>query len=405
MHVLFLSWWWPYPADNGSKIRIYNLLRHLSQHHQVTLLSFADAHEATSAQIEHMRSFCAHVESLPKPVYNPGTVRATLGYLSPWPRSLVDVYSPTMAKRVVEITRQCAVNVVVASQMQTMRYLESVPEIPAVLEEIEVTGFHDKVDNASGTSGRLRAQLTLSKMENALRTLLDRGVAFTVVSPAERDYIQPLAPANARIEVIPNGVDTGVNAPDSSVQPKPNSLIYTGAVTYSANYDAVAYFIREVLPLVRARIPDVHFTVTGGTGEVDIRDLAAQPGVTFTGYLPSVADAVRQSWALVTPLREGGGTRLKILEAMALGTPVISTRKGAEGLDVKSGEQLLLADSPQEFADAVCLLLADQALRTRLAAAARQLVESQYDWNTVGTRLTDLIANLVPESNRVGEKA
>jgi hypothetical protein len=97
MRVVFISWWWPYPADNGSKIRIYNLLRHLSQTHQVTLLSFAEAHEATTAQLDHLRSFCTHVESFPKPLYNPGTVRATLGYLSPWPRSLIDVYRPIMA--------------------------------------------------------------------------------------------------------------------------------------------------------------------------------------------------------------------------------------------------------------------------------------------------------------------
>ncbi|MBZ0288361.1 MAG: glycosyltransferase family 4 protein, partial [Anaerolineae bacterium] len=334
MRVLFISWWWPYPADNGAKIRIYNLLQHLSRAHQVTLLSFAEAHEATTAQIDHLRSFCTHVESFAKPQYNPGTVRATLGYLSPWPRSLIDVYSPIMAKRVETLAHQGVVDVIVGSEFQTMRYLELAPEIPAVLEELEVTLFHNRVQQAAGTSSRFRAQLTLTKMENAVRTLLKRGVAMTVVSEAERDYIRRLGIEGSRIEVIPNGVDTNANQPDPAVTPLPNSLIYTGAVTYDANYDAVSYFIRGILPLVRVRIPDAQLTVTGGTGEVDVRDLAAQPGVTFTGYLPSVADEVRKSWALVVPLQKGGGTRLKVLEALALGTPVISTRKGIEGLDV-----------------------------------------------------------------------
>lgn len=394
MHVLFISWWWPYPADNGAKIRIYNLLRNLSQFHQVTLLSFAEAHEATTAQIDHLHEFCAHVEAVPKPTYNPGTVRATLGYLSPWPRSLVDVYSPVMAKRVSEIAALCQVNAVVASELQTMRYLELVPDLPAILEEMEITGFHNRVEGAAGTGRRVRAQMTLTKMENALRTLLNRGVAFTVVSEAERDYLLPLAANGARIEIIPNGVDTQANQPDLNIKPQPYSLIYTGAVTYNANYDAVAYFIREVLPLVRQRIPEAQFTVTGKTGDVDINNLAAQPGVSFSGYLPSVAAAVQNSWALVAPLRVGGGTRLKILEAMALGTPVISTSKGVEGLEVEADQHVLLADTAEAFADAVCRLLGDEALRTRLATAGRALVEAKYDWAIMGRQLADLITEI-----------
>ena len=212
-------------------------------------------------------------------------------------------------------------------------------------------------------SGRFRAQLTLTKMENAVRTLLNRGVAITVVSEAEQDYLRNIAQPDARIELIPNGVDTTANCPDSTVKPRPFSLIYTGAVTYDANYNAVAYFIREVLPLVRQRVPETQFTVTGGTGEVDVSDLAAQPGVTFTGYLPSVADAVRKSWVLVVPLQVGGGTRLKILEAMALGTPVVSTHKGAEGLVAESDKHLLFGDDPRQMADAICRLFEDEALR------------------------------------------
>lgn len=391
MNILFLSWWWPYPADNGSKIRIYNLLRHLSQKHQVTLLSFAEADEATSAQIAHLQTFCAHVKSIAKPHYQPTTLRATLGYLSPWPRSLVDVYSEAMAKAVRDVGQCAPPDVVIASQLQTMRYVELLPQTPSVLEEMEVTSFHDRVEAASGTASRMRARMTLSKLEGALGTLLRRGVAFTVVSEAEQTYLRRIAPPDARIELIPNGVDTQANQPNPAITPKPYSLIYTGAVTYSANYEAVDYFIREVLPLVRARVPQAHLTVTGGTGDVDVRDLAAQPGVTFSGYLPSVADAVRGHWALVVPLRSGGGTRLKILEAMALGTPVVSTHKGAEGLAVQGDEHLLLADSPAEMADAICRLFEDEALRSRLAHNARALVETRYDWSIIGEQLLQVV--------------
>lgn len=392
MRIIFVSWWWPYPFSNGSKIRIYNLLRHLSAAHDVRLLSFAEADEATPEQMAHMRSFCREVVSVAKPTYQPTSVQATLGYFSRWPRSLMDTYSEMMAQQVQQASANA--DLLIVSEMQTLRYLDSAPNLPAILEEIEVTGFHERVEHAGGTSARLRRRLTLLKLDNILHDLMRRGVALTVVSEAERSYLRKTAPINARIEVIPNGVDTQANQPDDTA-PTPNTLIYPGAVTYSANYDAVKYFIREVLPLVRERVPDVRFFVTGGTGKVDVSDLAAVPGVTFTGYLPEVTPLIRSTWATVVPLREGGGTRLKVLESMALGTPVISTRKGAEGLNVHPGEDILLADAPQEMADAICAVLGADSLRARLSRAGRARVESEYDWAIIGRRLVDLAEDMV----------
>ncbi len=393
MHLLFLSWWWPYPASNGAKIRIYNLLRGLATQHHITLLSFAEPDEATPEQIAHLQQFCVHVELLPKPTYHPGALKATLGYFSRWPRSLVDVYSPLMAERMRTIAAQTPVDVVVASQLQTLRYLDVLPAIPGILEEIEVTIFYDRVAEATTRTGRWRAQMTLSKLQQALYGLLQRGIPFTVVSESEREKIRQFAPPNARIEVVPNGVDTRANQPDPAATLEADTLIYPGAVTYFANLDAVTYCADEVLPRLRQSAPDARLRVTGGTGEVDVSRLKALPGVEFTGFLPSVADAIRRAQAVIVPLRVGGGTRLKILEAMALGTPVISTRKGAEGLNVTDGEDILLADTPDELAAAALRLFRDPALRARLAAAGRARVEREYDWQQIAAQLSALIVD------------
>ncbi len=395
MHIVFLSWWWPYPASNGSKIRIYNLLRGLAAQHRVTLLSFAEADEATLEQIAHLREFCVHVEAIPKPTYHPGALKATLGYFSRWPRSLVDVYSPLMADRIRTVAAQSKVDMVVASELQTLRYLDVLPDVPGVLEEIEVTIFHDRVAEATSRGGRMRAQLTLSKLQQALYGLLQRGIAFTVVSESEREKIRQFAPSGARIEVIPNGVDTRANQPDPAATPEPDTLIYPGAVTYFANLDAVTYCADDVLPRLRQSAPAARLRVTGDTGEVDVSRLKALPGVEFTGFLPSVADAIRRAQAVIVPLRVGGGTRLKILEAMALGTPVISTRKGAEGLNVTDGEDILLADTPDELAAAALWVFRDPALRARLAAAGRARVEREYDWQQIAAQLSALIVDTV----------
>ncbi len=388
--VLFIAWWWPYPANNGSKIRIYNLLKQLAAAHEVTLLAFAEPGEADADQIAHLRQFCARVEALPKPTYRPGSLKAVLGYASRWPRSLVDVYSPAMAAAVRRAAANGQVDVLVASQIQTMRYAEDIP-VPVILEESQITEFEDAARSAESPLHRLRAQLTLTKLRQSIRYFLVNGAALTVVSEAEQRAMQTFAPPGSRIAIIPNAVDAGANRPDPACPPQPATLIYSGAVTYSANLDAVTYFIQEVWPRIRARAPQARFTVTGGTGSVDVRALADQPGVTFTGYLPEVAPAVRASWAAVVPLRVGGGTRLKILEAMALGTPVISTRKGAEGLNVHPGEDILIADTPDALAEAALQLFADAGLRARLSQAGRALVEREYDWTAVGRQFLQVI--------------
>lgn len=391
MRILFISWWWPYPPNNGSKIRVYNLLRQLASAHDVTLLSFAAPGEATPDHVEHLRTLCRHVEAVPKPDYHPNSLRATAGYLSRWPRSLVDTYSQAMAGRVQALVEAGSVDLVIGSALQNLRYLELARGLPAIVEEVEVTGYHDRVRQARSSPARVRAQLTVSKLEGALHSLMARGCAVTVVSEQERELVLRAAPPGARVEVIPNGVDTIRLRPLSTTQPQPFTLIYPGAVTYSANLDAVTYFIQDVLPLVRREFPETRFLVTGGTGDVDVSALAAQPGVTFTGYLPDVAAAVREAWAVVVPLRQGGGTRLKVLEAMALGTPVIATRKGAEGLNVRHGANILLADTPDALAEAIATLFRDPALRAGLASNARRLVEETYDWSVIGRRLLALV--------------
>ena len=181
---------------------------------------------------------------------------------------------------------------------------------------------------------------------------------------------------------------------------EPNTLVYAGAITYQANHDAVEYFIREIFPLVHAQVPDVTLRVTGAVGTVSVEHLSRSRQVEFTGYLQDVRPTVAGSWASVIPLRMGGGSRLKILESMALGTPVISTSKGAEGLDVIPGKHLLIADTPGEFAAQTVRLLRDPGLRSSMTAQARQLIEDQYDWAEIGRKFCEVVEHAVSGSMR-----
>ena len=392
-HILFIAWWWPYPAINGSKIRIYNLLRQLARTYTVTLLAFVGPGEGTAEQLEHLRSFLSAVEIVERPEEHTNGVRNIIGYLSRYPRHLHAVYSTEMAQLVAEYGQQA--DMIIGSQMETLRYLELLPHLPAILEELEITVFQNRVEQATSQRARWRAQLTLTKLEAIIEAVQKRGVAITVVSEPEMTYLQRLNVKAAPITVIPNGVDTVMLRPDPALPPQPETLVYAGSVTYQPNYDAVKYFIRDVLPLVREQHPTVQLRITGKTGDRDVSDLAAVPGVHFTGHLPEVAPVIQSSWASVVPLRLGGGTRLKILESMALGTPVIATHKGAEGLAVRDGETILIADRPEEIAAAVYRVLSDVDFRNQLAAAGRQLVVEQYDWAIIGQQLIEFIETTV----------
>jgi glycosyltransferase involved in cell wall biosynthesis len=154
------------------------------------------------------------------------------------------------------------------------------------------------------------------------------------------------------------------------------------------------YFLREIYPLIRDQHNEVSLTITGSTKGVDLTTLMLDESVSLSGYVDDIRPLVAGSAVCVVPLRIGGGTRLKLLESMALGTPVVSTSKGAEGLDVVNGEHLLIADTPADFATCTLRLLCDTRLRRRLAINARQLVEEKYDWKQIGQRFVDLVEDV-----------
>lgn len=395
MKILFLSRWFPYPPDNGAKIRVFNVVRQLAGQHEVALVAFGEQRDRdnVSAQLA-LRAFCSNVEVIRYRDFRPSSFQAALGLFSRQPRSLVDTFSPEMANAIRDQCRLHHPDLVVASQLQMVPYALAVENTPAIFEELELATFRDAAREAGPRGRRLRASLTWLKLTDYLRRVLPRFAACTVVSEAERDILRDVAPGYASVSVIPNALDLASYA-GSFGSPRPNTLIFTGALTYNANYDALRYFLAEVYPLIRQAVPAVELRVTGNHRGVDLASLPSQPGVTFTGYLDDVRPAVAQSWVSVVPLRRGGGTRLKILEAMALGTPVVSTTKGAEGLDVADGENLLLGDQPADFSRQVVGLLGSPDERARLAAAGRRLVAARYDWPAIGQDLRALVARAV----------
>jgi glycosyltransferase involved in cell wall biosynthesis len=209
----------------------------------------------------------------------------------------------------------------------------------------------------------------------------------------EKSVEQPQLPCGSTA-VIPNGVNLTDYQGDFGL-PEAGTLIYSG-LSPTANYGGSVLLAGDIPP-IQAERPEVKF-MTGSLDGVQIEALPRHEGVIFTGYLDDVRPWVARSWLQVVPLRSGGGTRLKVLESMAIGTPVVSTSKGAEGLDLQPGRDLLIADSPAAFASAVLMVLGDAPLRRELSRAGQQVVAGRYNWQLIGRQYNAYIESLVNRS-------
>jgi sugar transferase (PEP-CTERM/EpsH1 system associated) len=388
MQVLFLSRWRPFPPDNGSKLRIFNLLRQLSQQHELRLIAFDDDMQDTPT-VGPLRDICASVQFVPYRTFRPYSGRALAGGLALSPRFLVDTYSPQLSRLVAETVTDHRPDVIVASQLDMAPYALQTDGIPLVLEELEVSTHLDAYKRGT-LRQRARSALTWYKLAAYLRRALPRFAACTVVSDLEAANVHQASPAYDRVEVVPNAIDLDQYRGDFGAT-EPETLVFSGALTYRPNLDAALFFLDAIYPEIRTRVPGVRLRITGRQPDSLPRFLLDEPGVELTGYLPDIRPTIARSCVSVVPLRSGGGTRLKILEAMALGTPVVSTKKGAEGLDATPGLHLLVADEPAAFADAVVQLLQSPIQRRQLADQAHQLVRSRYEWNAIGARFQGVV--------------
>jgi glycosyltransferase involved in cell wall biosynthesis len=390
MHILFLSRWYPYPPDNGSKLRIYNLLRGLSQQHQVSLLCFYDL-KAGEPDHKVLRAFCTNVQGVPFKPFRSNSLASRLGYFSNVPRAYLDMHSIEMEQRIQTAIQAEGVDLVIASQTDMAAYARAFLGKPAVFEEVEMGVWRDHIFGARSLHTRLRSRLTWIKHRRFLAYLMQFFRLCTVVSEKERQILLREVSGKTNVAVIPNCVD--LEAYKGVVKsPQPYSLIFTGSLSYHPNYEAICWFLKDVFPRVRAQVPGANLVITGEHAGLPLPQVG---GVTLTGLLQDVRPNIASAWCSIVPLHTGGGTRLKILEAMAVRTPVVTTSKGAEGLEVEPGKHVLVSDDAQGFADCILQLFRQSELRERLAEDAYQLVRQRYNWEAVMWRYLGLIDQVV----------
>lgn len=416
MRILVIAPQVPWPPRQGTAIRNFNLILELAKRHSVTVAAFDEGAGSTdpigdraadplraagvtllTAPAPPPRSFWARLFELPTTI-TPDLARrlgsttltarlhglATAAARDPAGAGfdIVQIEGLEMAPHGLAIHRQLA-----AASPDTPRLIYDAHNAEWVLQD---RAWRADILRASRWPGALYSIAQTAKLRRYERSLLKSADAIVAVSDADAAALRPLAP-EAEITVVPNGVDVDHYLPPSPGREEDGLCVFTGKMDFRPNVDAMTWFCREAWPLVRAARSGARLEIVGRAPAPAVQALHdPDSGIVVTGDVPDVRPFIERAAVVVVPLRVGGGTRLKILEAMAMGKAIAATTLAVEGLDVRDGQEARLADSPAALATAIVSLLGDPATRLTLGAAARAKAESSYRWSALVPRIEQL---------------
>lgn len=403
MNILFLISQIPYPLDTGAKIRSYNLIKHLVQHHQITLVSFQNTTEDIQ-KVHALRNFCTDVKTIPRSDVNRTINKYGLLFLnlfSYYPYNIQKQYSRKMERVIANWTNEGKFDLLHCDSLQVSRNALSLNSLPKILTEhnLESVIFRRYCEKETNLIKKLYIYLQWLKLRRYEEMACKSFDYCVACSEHDKKILSDMVDSQ-KIHVIPNGVDTEYFRPTNhhlslrTYSPQPNSLIFTGSMDWLPNEDAMVYFTSCIFPLIKKKIPKVMLSIVGRNPTKKLKGLTKEDrSIEVTGRVDDVRPYIARSSVYVVPLRIGSGTRLKILEAMAMGKPVISTTIGCEGIEATPGENIMVADDPKDFAEKTVELLRDSELRQKIGRAGRLLVEERYDWQRIAKLLDHVWKN------------
>lgn len=396
MNILYLCHRFPFPPKRGGKIRPFNMIRHLqASGHRVTVCSLA----RSEAEAEEGRGIAPHCQA-----FHMGMVREPLQWARmiarlplATPSSMGYFYSAELARKVSALLTREHFDLIFVHCSSVAQYVEHVQGIPKILDFGDMDS-HKWLEYAHYKPFPLSLGYTLEgrKMLWAEKRLARRFDLCTATTRAEWQTLESYCTAVAT-DWFPNGVDAEFFCPDAQAPGAydADTLSFIGRMDYYPNQECMARFCKEVWPLLQARRPGVKLLIVGADPSPEMRALGQLPGVTVTGSVPDVRPYIRGSALMVAPLAIARGTQNKILEAMAMGVPVVTSSAAAGGVDALAEQHLLVADGAQATAQAVLRILDDRAERARLAQAGRARMLSHHAWPSSMRRLDAIIERCV----------
>jgi polysaccharide biosynthesis protein PslH len=404
MRILWLKTELLHPVDTGGRIRSFNILRELKRRHHITYLAFCDEDGGSAVDLARERSgeYCHELITVPHRIHPKFTARffgdLAQNLFSPVPLFVERFESDAMKQAIgQQLESGCYDLMVCDFLMPSINIPDTVSHVPSLLFQ----------HNVEAMIRRRQFEVETNPVKRAVfRSQWRKSEHFEGLSCRRFDQVVAVSREDAEtlardydvdsVTDIPTGVDIDYFRSGRRERIKPNTIVFTGSMDWLPNDDAIQFFVESIMPRIRQSIPDATLTVVGRNPRPKLVQLGERdPSISITGRVDDIRPYVEQAAAYVVPLRIGGGTRLKIYEAMAMEKAVVSTSIGAEGLHVTDGKHLILADDPQSFADAVIRVLKNPSFANLIASNAAQMVREQFGWDKIAAAFSDACENTV----------
>jgi sugar transferase (PEP-CTERM/EpsH1 system associated) len=400
MKLLIVAPRLPYPLDKGDRLTVFNLLKYLGARHQVALICFVEAGQRPE-WAQHLAPFCVRIETVPlrKPY---AYFRCLMGLPGATPLQVLYYDTPIMRRAVQQSVSRFRPDLLYAHTIRMGRYILPYPRLPRVLAmQVSMTlNYRRLMDHADWPQKTLYS-LEYHKLRTFEASFAKSFERVLLISPYDLAAIEQGHTLH-NVFFSPHGVDYDYFAPDTSAVKESDSIIFTGNMQYAPNADAVLYFYNEIFPHVRQRIPKVKWYVVGTDPTPEVKAIQQDPAVIVTGRVPDLRVYMNRAQVAIDPLRVGAGLQNKVLEGMAMELPMVITPVANEGIQAIGGENILIADSPQLFAEHTIDLLCDPAKRLQIGQRARDFITRNWSWEKHFADLEQMLISLENTNQRSG---
>lgn len=379
----------PYPLVSGGQIRTYNLLKHLSLHHDITLFALIKD-EAEREHLTELQKYCKKIV-LFKRTKNPFVLRnILLAGFSSYPFVVTRNLPLDMKNAVQAELKNGKYDLIHA---ETFYMMPNIPEtkIPIILAEqtIEYLGYQDYMKKANPILKPI-LKIDITKIKYWERYFWKKADKLITMSDEDKNFIEKEVGHPLNISVVANGVDLDFFSKVKKNLPVDPTVLFVGTFKWLPNIEAVEEIVKKIWPLILKQLPNAKLKIVGFSPTEKIKAYAREPSIEVLGAIDDIRDAFAMSHVLLAPIRSGKGTRYKVLEAMITGTPVVATTLAAEGIELKNGENVLIADTSSALATATVKLLRDKALQNKLGASGQKIVRQGYSWDTIAEELNSV---------------
>lgn len=389
--ILFVANRIPFPPFRGDKLKIWNLANRLKAGNEIHLITIAETREDLNYR-QHLEEVFSSVTILFMPKWK-SALNTALGMLGSKPLQVAYFKSPAFAGLLKDKIQQGNYDAIHVQHLRMAQYFEPEPASNVILDLPDAFSLYWKrrSQNAKSWWMRLFAKLEYKRLLRYERSVLPRFNLNLVCSDEDALYLREHS--KARIEVLPNGVDTAVFHPKSGISRVKGRILFTGNMDYEPNVDAVVWFCEEILPRILKENPDAEFVIAGQRPVSRVMKLANKH-VRITGFVQDISAEYAKADVVVAPLRFGAGTQNKVLEAMAMGIPVVCTAIGFKGLGIESGQGAVLAQNADEFAMQVTGILQNEEYRAKLVAGGGDIIRTRFSWDAIAVQLENFLRSV-----------